>query len=102
MNSSVHIRLPDNNFGHQLGEIQNAFKKSYHAELHAALTIYATAICLEGIVLIIAFISFLGIDVAWVFGGFSVVCVMPSPFSRLESPALCENSRFVALLYTEN
>ncbi|TEY59665.1 hypothetical protein BOTCAL_0189g00190 [Botryotinia calthae] len=73
MNSSVQIRLPDNNFGHQLGEIQNAFKKSYHAELHAALTIYATAICLEGIVLIIAFISFLGIDVAWVFGGFSVL-----------------------------
>ncbi|ATZ53835.1 hypothetical protein BCIN_09g06060 [Botrytis cinerea B05.10] len=73
MNSTVHIRLPDNNFGHQLGEIQNAFKKSYHAELHAALTIYATAICLEGIVLIIAFISFLGTDVAWVFGGFSVL-----------------------------
>ncbi|KAF7911547.1 hypothetical protein BELL_1011g00040 [Botrytis elliptica] len=72
-NSSVQIQLPDNNFGHQLGQIQNAFKKSYHAELHAALAIYATAICLEGIVLIIAFISFLGFDVAWIFGGFSVL-----------------------------
>ncbi|KAF7898677.1 hypothetical protein EAF00_005123 [Botryotinia globosa] len=72
-NSSVQIQLPDNNFGHQLGEIQNAFKRSYHAELHAALAIYATAICLEGIVLIIAFISFLGFDVAWMFGAFSVL-----------------------------
>ncbi|TGO48726.1 hypothetical protein BCON_0231g00080 [Botryotinia convoluta] len=72
-NSSVQIQLPDNNFGHQFGQIQNEFKRSYHAELHAALTIYATAICLEGIVLIIAFISFLGIDVAWIFGGFSVL-----------------------------
>ncbi|KAF7954643.1 hypothetical protein EAE96_005762 [Botrytis aclada] len=70
-NSSVQIQLPANNFGHQLGEIQNEFKKSYHAELHAALTTYVTAICLEGIVLIIAFISFLGIDVPWIFGGFS-------------------------------
>ncbi|THV47278.1 hypothetical protein BGAL_0322g00090 [Botrytis galanthina] len=72
-NSLVQIQLPDNNFGHQLGEIQNAFKKSYHAKLHAALAIYATAICLQGIVLIIAFISFLGFDVAWIFGGFSVL-----------------------------
>ncbi|TGO08180.1 hypothetical protein BTUL_0222g00170 [Botrytis tulipae] len=72
-NSSVQIQLPDNNFGHRLGEIQNAFKKSYHAELRAALAIYATAICLEGIVLIIAFISFLGFDVAWMFGAFSVL-----------------------------
>ncbi|KAF7952521.1 uncharacterized protein EAE97_002018 [Botrytis byssoidea] len=72
-NSSVQIQLPDNNFGHQLGEIQNAFKKSYHAELHAALAIYATTICLEGIMLIIAFISFLGFDAFWIFGGFSVL-----------------------------
>ncbi|KAF5873231.1 uncharacterized protein Bfra_008511 [Botrytis fragariae] len=72
-NSSVQIQLPDDNFGHQLGEIQNTFKKSYHAELHAALTIYATAICLEGIVLIMAFISFLEFDVAWIFGGFSLL-----------------------------
>ncbi|TGO20726.1 hypothetical protein BPAE_0270g00080 [Botrytis paeoniae] len=72
-NSSVQIQLPANNFGHQLGEIQNAFKKSYHTELHAALTIYATAICLEGMVLIIAFISLLGFDVVWIFGGFSVL-----------------------------
>ncbi|KAF7908221.1 uncharacterized protein EAF01_003976 [Botrytis porri] len=72
-NSSVQIQLPDNNFGHQLGEIQNAFKKPYHAQLHAAFAIYATAFCLEGIVLIIAFLSFLGFDVAWIFGGLSVL-----------------------------
>ncbi|KAJ8057794.1 hypothetical protein OCU04_004218 [Sclerotinia nivalis] len=72
-NSSVQIQLPANNFAHQLGEIQNEFKKSYHAELHAALIIYATTVCLEGIVLVLAFISFLGMEVVWILGIFSAL-----------------------------
>ncbi|KAF7870633.1 hypothetical protein EAF04_004377 [Stromatinia cepivora] len=72
-NSSVQIQLPANNFAHQLGEIQNEFKKSYHAELHAALIIYATTICLEGIMLVLAFISFLGVEVVWILGIFSIL-----------------------------
>ncbi|CAD6445583.1 7da0d1ed-74d0-4f1a-af15-d0ca5bb6d362 [Sclerotinia trifoliorum] len=72
-NSSVQLQLPANNFAHQLGEIQNEFKKSYHAELHAALIIYATTICLEVIVVTLAFISFLGMEVVCILGIFSIL-----------------------------
>lgn len=85
-NSSVQIQLPDNNFAHPLGEIQNKFKETYHAELHAAVTIYVATLCLEGIALIVALVSFFLVDVVWIFGGFSIVCILSSPFSSLELP----------------